>query len=138
MPSKKRVEPGKSRLRIGELAAEVGLTPQAIRFYETRGLLGPSERAGKGYRYYGEEELARVKKVQALQTMGLSLDDIAQVLPLYYVDPTGVAGKKKIIELLRRQLEETDRKLTALQSFRDELLRNITKFELYVKQSNNR
>jgi DNA-binding transcriptional MerR regulator len=132
MPEKKR------RFRIGELAAEVGLTPQAIRFYEMRGLLGPSEREGKGYRYYGEEELARVKKLQGLQAIGLSLDDIANVLPLYYADPTGVAGKKKIVELLRRQLEETDKKLAAIQAFRDELLRNITKFELIVKQASQR
>jgi MerR family copper efflux transcriptional regulator len=130
--------PGKKRLRIGELAAEVGLTPQAIRFYETRGLLGPSEREGKGYRYYGDEELARLKKLQALQSMGLSLDDIAHVLPLYYADPTGVAGKKKIIELLRRQLEETDAKLASIQSFRDEILRNITKYELFLKQAARR
>jgi MerR family transcriptional regulator, copper efflux regulator len=130
--------PANKRFRIGELAAEVGLTPQAIRFYETRGLLGPSERAGKGYRYYGEEELARLKKLQALQSMGLSLDDIAHVLPLYYADPTGIAGKKKIIELLRRQLEETDTKLASIQSFRDEILRNITKYELFVKQASRR
>ena len=128
----------KKRLRIGELAAEAGLTTQAIRFYETRGLLGPSERVGKGYRYYGDDELARLKKLQQLQAVGLSLDDIAQVLPLYFADPTGVAGKKKIIELLRRQLEETDRKLAEIQTFRDELLRNITRFELYVKQSSHR
>jgi MerR family copper efflux transcriptional regulator len=132
MPEKKR------RFRIGELAAEVGLTPQAIRFYESRGLLGPSERTGKGYRYYGDLELARLKKLQALQSMGLSLDDIAHVLPLYYADPTGVAGKKKIIELLRRQLETTDKKLAAIQAFRDELLRNIAKFELFVKESSSR
>jgi DNA-binding transcriptional MerR regulator len=134
MPEKKKP----LRLRIGELAAEVGLTPQAIRFYETRGLLGPSEREGKGYRYYGEDELARLKKVQALQAMGLSLDDIANVLPSYYADPTGVAGKKKIIELLRRQLEETDRKLASIQVFRDELLRNIARMEAFVKQASRR
>jgi DNA-binding transcriptional MerR regulator len=130
--------PQKKRYRIGELAAEVGLTPQAIRFYETRGLLGPSEREGKGYRYYGDAELARVKKVQVLQSLGLSLDDIAAVLPLYYADPTGVAGKKKIIEILRRQLEETDKKLASIQTFRDELLRNIAKLELYVKEARAR
>jgi DNA-binding transcriptional MerR regulator len=130
--------PPNKRLRIGELAAAVGLTPQTIRFYETRGLLGPSERAGKGYRYYGEEEVARLKKLQALQALGLSLDDIAHVLPLHYADPTGVAGKKKIIELLRRQLEDADRKLASIQTFRDELLRNIAKFEMMVKQASRR
>ena len=128
----------KKRLRIGELAAEVGLTPQAIRFYETRGLLGPSEREGKGYRYYGDEELVRLKKIQALQSIGLSLDDIANVLPLYYADPTGVAGKKKIIEILRTQLGETDRKLASIQNFREELQRNITKYELFLKRATKR
>jgi MerR family copper efflux transcriptional regulator len=130
--------PQKKRFRIGELAAEVGLTPQAIRFYETRGLLGPSEREGKGYRYYGDDELLRLKKIQALQSIGLSLDDIANVLPLYYADPTGVAGKKKIVEILRTQLQETDRKLASIQAFRDELQRNITKYELFLKQATRR
>ena len=124
----------KTRLRIGELAAEVGLTPQAIRFYETRGLLGPSERSGKGYRYYGEDELRRLKKLQSLQSLGLSLDEIAHVLPLYYADPTGVTGKKKIIELLRTHLEETDEKLAAIRVFRDELHRNIKKLESMLKE----
>jgi MerR family copper efflux transcriptional regulator len=121
------------RLRIGEVAAEVGLTAQAIRFYESLGLLGPSERIGKGYRYYGDDEIVRIKKIQGLQQIGLSLEDIGKVLPLYYGDPTGVAGKKKIIEILRVQLEETDRKIAAMQSFRDEIVRNITKFELFLK-----
>ena len=121
------------RLRIGEIAAEVGLTAQAIRFYESLGLLGPSERVGKGYRYYGHDEIARIKKIQGLQQIGLSLDDIGKVLPLYYEDPTGAAGKRKIIEILRAQLEETDRKIAAMQSFRDEIVRNITKFELFLK-----
>jgi DNA-binding transcriptional MerR regulator len=121
------------RLRIGELSAEVGLTAQAIRFYESRGLLGPSERTGKGYRYYGDDEIHRIKKIQALQQLGLSLDDIGNVLPLYYADPTGASGKRKILEILRVQLAETDRKIAAMQAFRDEIVRNITKFELFVK-----
>ena len=34
---------------------------------------------------------------------------------------------------LRAQLEETDRKIAAMQSFRDEIVRNIAKFELFLK-----
>ena len=123
------------RLRIGQLASEVGLTAQAIRFYESLGLLGPSERAGKGYRYYGDDEVLRLRKIQGLQQLGLSLDDIGHVLPLYYADPTGAAGKRKILEILRVQLDETDRKIAAMQSFRDEIVRNIAKFELHLKLS---
>jgi MerR family copper efflux transcriptional regulator len=128
----------KERLRIGELAAQVGLSAQAIRFYETRGLLGPSERQGKGYRYYGDDELMRLRKIKVLQDMGLTLEDIGRILPLYYSDPTGVVGKRKILELLRAQLEATDRKIAAIQTFREEIARNIAKFENLIQQAQAR
>jgi DNA-binding transcriptional MerR regulator len=128
----------KERLRIGELAAQVGLSAQAIRFYESRGLLGPSERQGKGYRYYGDDELLRLRKIKTLQDLGLSLEDIGRVLPLYYSDPTGVVGKKKILELLRAQLTATDKKIEAIQTFREEIARNIAKFEHFIQQAQAR
>jgi DNA-binding transcriptional MerR regulator len=128
----------KERLRIGELAAQVGLSAQAIRFYESRGLLGPSERQGKGYRYYGDDELLRLRKIKTLQDLGLSLEDIGRVLPLYYSDPTGVVGKKKILELLRAQLATTDKKIEAIQTFREEIARNIAKFEHLIQQAQAR
>ncbi|WP_442949051.1 MerR family DNA-binding transcriptional regulator [Nostoc sp.] len=39
-------------MRIGELADKAGVTPRTIRYYESLGLLYPSERQGRSFRYY--------------------------------------------------------------------------------------
>jgi len=43
-------------LRIGELAAELGLNPKSIRYYEAIGLLPTPARTEAGYRLYGDAE----------------------------------------------------------------------------------
>ncbi|PSO72672.1 MAG: transcriptional regulator, partial [Cyanobacteria bacterium QH_8_48_120] len=67
-------------MRIGELAEQAGVTPRTIRYYESLGLLEPSEREGTGFRYYTEAELARLQKINALKELGLSLEEISSVL----------------------------------------------------------
>lgn len=41
-------------MRIGQLAAQTGVTVQTIRFYERRGLLKKTARLASGYRYYAQ------------------------------------------------------------------------------------
>lgn len=122
----------KDKMRIGEFAEQAGVTPRTIRYYEDLGLLGPNERAGQGFRYYTEAELGRLKKIDALKQMGLSLEEIGEVLPLYCDDPTGVRGKRRLLEILQRQLAETDEKIATLQQFRSELQSNIIRIEEYL------
>lgn len=121
-------------MRIGELAERAGVTPRTIRYYESLGLLGPSEREGAGFRYYTEVELARLQKIQALKELGLSLEEISSVIPLYFEDPTGLSGKRKIIEILKGHLQETDEKLEALTQFRSELQANIDRIQKWVDE----
>jgi DNA-binding transcriptional MerR regulator len=65
---------------IGELAAIVGVTPRAIRFYVERGLLKAPVFGGNRTRY-GEEHLLRIRAIQRLQAEeGLRLDAIRQRL----------------------------------------------------------
>ncbi|HEY9622098.1 MAG TPA: MerR family transcriptional regulator [Crinalium sp.] len=122
------------KMRIGELAERAGVTPRTIRYYESLGLLGPSEREGKGFRYYTEVELARLQKINTLKGLGLSLEEITTVIPLYFEDPTGVQGKRKIVEILKIHLQETDEKLEALMQFRSELQANITRIQKWIDE----
>ena len=73
----------KQKMRIGEFAEQAGVTPRTIRYYEDLGLLGPNQREGQGFRYFTEAELGRLKKIEALKQLGLSLEEIGEVLPLY-------------------------------------------------------
>lgn len=121
-------------MRIGELAKQVGVTPRTIRYYESLGLLGPSEREGAGFRYYSELELAKLQKINVLKGLGLNLEEISTVIPLYFEDPTGVQGKRKILEILKQHLQETDSKIDCLETFRSELKANIDRIQNWIEE----
>jgi MerR family copper efflux transcriptional regulator len=125
----------KDKMRIGELAEQAGVTPRTIRYYEDLGLLGPNERLGQGFRYYSETALTRLKKIDTLKQLGLSLEEIGEVLPLYCDDPTGLRGKQRVLEILQAQLAETDEKIDSLKRFRSELQANILRLEQYIAQT---
>jgi MerR family transcriptional regulator, copper efflux regulator len=121
-------------MRIGEFAKQAGVTPRTIRYYESLGLLGPSEREGAGFRYYSETELAKLQKINVLKGLGLNLEEISTVIPLYFEDPTGVQGKRKILEILKQHLLETDSKIDSLETFRSELKANIDRIQLWIEE----
>jgi MerR family transcriptional regulator, copper efflux regulator len=114
------------------------VTPRTIRYYEGLGLLGPSEREGQGFRYYTEVELTRLKKIDVLKQLGLTLEEIGEVIPLYCEDPTGLLGKRRVLEILEAQLAETDEKIEVLQRFRSEIQANIYKIRQFIEQQQSR
>ena len=65
---------------IGQLAKLTGLTVRALHHYDAIGLLVPSQRTGAGYRLYANEEVARLFRIQLLQSVGLTLTEIGDVL----------------------------------------------------------
>ena len=68
-------------LRIQEVAADTGLTPRAIRYYEELGLLAPAARSDGAYRLYDAEDLERLRFIRGLRDdAGFSLAEIGQML----------------------------------------------------------
>ena len=68
-----------STLTIGELADRAGVATSAIRFYETRGLVG-SERTTGNQRRYAKSTLRRVAFIRTAQRVGLTLEEIGDAL----------------------------------------------------------
>lgn len=123
------------KMRIGEIAQKAGVTPRTIRYYENLGLLHPHEREGSGFRYYTENELARLQKIDCLKELGLSLEEISSVIDLYFEDSTGIRVKQKVLEILHKHLQETNEKIEALAQFRSELQANIARIQQYIEQA---
>lgn len=120
-------------MRIGDLAELTDTTPQTIRYYEQLGLLSPTRREGRGHRHYNHEAAERLRKVAALKELGLSLEEIAEVIDLYFEDDTGLKGKRRVLEILQGHLQETEARLTSLQRFRDELTESIARLEELIR-----
>jgi MerR family transcriptional regulator, repressor of the yfmOP operon len=80
-PAPSAAAPAAELLRIHEVAAETGLTPRAIRYYEDLGLLAPAARSEGAYRLYDAEDLERLRFIRGLRDdAGFSLAEIGQLL----------------------------------------------------------
>src|SRR5258708_19724503 len=105
------------RMRIGDLTEQAGVTPRTVRYYESIGLIPPGEREGHGQHYYTEETLARLRKIDQLKKLGLSLDEIRDVIDLYFTDPTVIQPKQKFLPIFRQHLSEASQKTGPLHQF---------------------
>ena len=63
-------------MKINEVEALVGITKKNIRFYEEQGLLAPRRNSENGYRDYGPEEVAVLRRIKLLRKLGLPLEEI--------------------------------------------------------------
>ncbi|WP_330176078.1 MerR family transcriptional regulator [Streptomyces sp. NBC_01498] len=67
-------------MRIGEIAALVGVTPRAVRHYHHRGLLPEPVRRSNGYRVYSVRDAVLLARIRRLSELGLGLDEVRDVL----------------------------------------------------------
>jgi len=66
--------------KIGELAERTGISIRALHHYDEIDLLSPSHRSAAGHRLYGRREVIRLQQIVCLRQIGLSLDEIREVL----------------------------------------------------------
>ena len=109
---------GERRLRIGELAERLGINTKTIRYYERIGLLPEPARRPSGYRTYGAEDAERLAFVRSAQRFGLKLDEIREVIALR---DRGEQPCGFVLETVRRQLADLDRRITEMQAVRAQL-----------------
>ena len=67
-------------LQVGEVSRKLGLNPQTLYFYERIGLIPPPHRTESGYRLFSQEDVDRLTFITHTKAMGLSLDDIREIL----------------------------------------------------------
>jgi MerR family mercuric resistance operon transcriptional regulator len=111
-------------LRIGELAAECGVSIDTIRYYERRRLLPHAGRSAGGFRLYTPEAVERLRFIKQAQETGFSLDEIGGLL-----SSSGAAECQKVRDLLRVKLNEVDERIEAMKKFRGTLADHLAACE---------
>ena len=105
-------------LTIGELADRSGVATSAIRFYEQRGLV-QSIRTTGNQRRFAQATLRRVGFIRAAQTVGLTLDEIAEALATLPENRTPTkADWTRLSQTWRRRLDE---QIDRIERLRDDL-----------------
>src|SRR6056297_10803 len=67
-------------MKIGEIANLFHVSTRTVRYYEEVGLLASQRDPDSQYRYYDERSSERLKKILVLRELGLSLNDIKNIL----------------------------------------------------------
>ena len=86
-----------SKYTTGEIAKRCGVTVRTVQYYDTRGILIPSELSEGGRRLYSENDLKRLKIICFLREMDIPIDAISQILREEHPE--------KVISLLIEQQE---------------------------------
>ena len=107
-------------MRIGQLADQVDVDAATIRFYEAEGVLPEPQRLPSGYRDYQPDDIARVRFVRQARSLGLTLDDVRQILALR---DRGERPCSHVRSLIDQQAEKIDRHIAELEVTRSELRR---------------
>ncbi len=107
-------------MKISELSARTGIPAKTIRFYESRGVLPPPKRLPNGYRIYDESDVERLRFVAGARRLGLSLDDIQEILALR---DRGEAPCRTVLTLLEEKANEVQERIRELQQLEAELRR---------------
>ena len=106
-------------IRIGEVAARGGVSVDAVRYYEKRGLLAAAQRSESGYRLFAIEAIDRLLFIRQAQETGFSLDEIHLLLA------GGPESCKQTHDLLQTKLEQVNERIKKLQAFKRTLGRHL-------------
>ena len=101
---------------IGRLARDGGVSVETVRYYQRRRLLAVPSKRARGFRYYGSETLERLRFIRRAQAVGLSLEDIRELLVL---DRKRACGATRA--LAAQRLAVIEEKLKDLTVLRDAL-----------------
>ncbi len=105
----------------GEIAKLCGVTVRTVQYYDTRGILTPSELTDGGRRLYSEADVSRLKIICFLRELGLPIDAISQLLS--EEDPGSVISilLDQQENVLRDEIGERQEKLDKLEALRQGL-----------------
>jgi MerR family transcriptional regulator, copper efflux regulator len=114
---------GKS-MQIGQVSKQTGMSIDAIRFYERSRLLAAPIRSAGGFRLYSSDDVAALKFIRTLQTLGFSLNEVRDFVSLRTNDLRACSAVRKMLD---HKLKDIHAKRIALAKLEDELKIALTR-----------
>lgn len=110
------------RFFVGQLAKEVGINVETIRYYEKLKLLPKPKRKESRYRIYDETDLKRLIFIKRAKELGFTLKEIKELFELR-IDSEAKCGDVK--HLTEHKLKDVDNKIKDLKKIRSVLVKLI-------------
>jgi DNA-binding transcriptional MerR regulator len=106
---------------IGELSRMVNLTQRTIRYYEEIGLLHSVRRIENGKRVYTDDDVRRLKFINRLKVLGLSLAEMVDLEKIYRHQRNNREIIPKLIGILDERADQIDERIRQLAMLKKEI-----------------
>jgi DNA-binding transcriptional MerR regulator len=113
-------------MQIGEVACKAGMSVRAVRYYEELGLVQPDGYSSGGFRLYSEKSLKRLRVIDFMKGLGLSLADIREILVAKKVCGGNIEAVRTLFRIYGERLSLIESKIRALSEMRDEIEQVVT------------
>ena len=110
-----------SKYTTGEIAKLCGVTVRTVQYYDTRGILIPSELSEGGRRLYSEDNLKRMKIICFLRELDLPIDAISQILKEEHPEKVISLLVEQQETILSEEISEKQEKLAKLREMKSGL-----------------
>jgi DNA-binding transcriptional MerR regulator len=106
---------------IGEISRLVGLSQRTIRYYEEIGLLHSVRRIENGKRVYTDHDVRRLKFINRLKVLGLSLAEMVELEKIYRKQRNNREILPKLVEILDERAAQIDERVSQLVALKKEI-----------------
>lgn len=106
---------------IGELSRMVNLSQRTIRYYEEIGLLQSIRRIEHGKRVYTDDDVRRLKFINKLKVLGLSLAEMVALEKIYRNQRNNREIIPKLIAILDERAAQIDDRINQLNALKHEI-----------------
>ncbi len=122
-------------MTIKEVSKMYNLSPDTLRFYEKKGLIGPVKKTSGGIRDYEEEDLKRIEFIKCMRSAEIPVIVLKEYVDLFSAGDETIKERRKLLEEQKHILED---KIAKMQEAYEKLNKKIDMYysgelEKYLK-----
>lgn len=122
-------------MTIKEVSKLYNLSPDTLRFYEKKGLIGPIKKTSGGIRNYEEDDLKRIEFIKCMRSAEIPVIVLKEYVDLFAAGDETIKERRELLEEQKHILEN---KIAKMQEAYEKLNKKIDMYysgelEKYLK-----
>ncbi|GIU34977.1 MerR family transcriptional regulator [Shewanella colwelliana] len=119
-------------MRVNQLAKNLNITGDTVRFYTRIGLLTPIKSEVNGYKDYSETDQSRMQFILSARNLGFSVDDIKVI---FSRTDHGESACQIVRQMIVLKLQETEKQFQEMVKLRSKLTQAVTEWSTKPDQA---
>lgn len=110
-----------SQYTTGEIAKLAGVTVRTVQYYDSRGILIPSDFSEGGRRLYNDEDLSKLRMICFLRDLDININSIAEILKAENAENVISLLLEQQLSLVQEEIAECEERRDTIQSIQKEM-----------------